>query len=58
MKIVITHEVETGQFGMESDGNDFATIALLEIAKHSLIKQGTAGGRGGFKVRRVDLIEP
>jgi len=62
MRIVIEFEEQAGVFNMTSDGGNFATIAALEIAKASVIKQGMEKGgpaRGGLgmRVRRVDAPE-
>ncbi len=55
MKVVIEFDEKRGQFKMSSDGTNFSTIAVLEIAKAALIKKGTEEGTLASMVRRVDV---
>ncbi len=55
MRVVLEFDEKRGQFKMNSDGTNFSTIAVLEIAKAALIKKGTEEGTLANIVRRVDL---
>ncbi len=55
MKIVLDFDEKLGKFQMKSDGTNFGTIAVLEIAKAALIKKGMEEGTLASIVRHVDI---
>ncbi len=55
MKIHISFDEKLGKFQMNSDGTNFSTIAVLEVAKAALIKKGMEEGTLGQIVRHVDI---
>ncbi|MEE9173336.1 MAG: hypothetical protein V3U41_10610 [candidate division NC10 bacterium] len=54
----ITIEFDGKRFALESDGGNLATIALLEIAKDSLITKGKHDGSIPGMARKVDFVKP
>ncbi len=54
MKVVI--EYDGKRFVLESDGGNLSTIALLEIAKDSLISKGKNEGSIAGLARKVDFV--
>ncbi len=55
MKVHINFDEKLGKFQMNSDGTNFSTIAVLELAKAALIKKGMEEGTLANIVRQVDI---
>ncbi len=55
MKVILEFDEKRGRFKMNSDGTNFSTIAVLEIAKAALIKKGSEEGTLANIVRQVDI---